>query len=254
MRRVLDMMGSALTDTWTALVTAVGGEVLLAVIGVALVLAAVGVLLSLFPRGNRNGGPAHPEVLISKGEIVSRQGDGALMLRLTVSNLNLTPLQLLELSVQMSELPAPLTTEVAALIAPQGAVDLTAELEDVEGDEGTLELYVYASENRRKTYRVSAQLLWEPWNGRYKVSPLGQRVEPVRSLASTRSHREQLASWRRRIDVDHDPDGTPILDEDVFSTVDLPGDGSNGEAPNESGTRRRDRDDEGVPLDFPSDF
>jgi hypothetical protein len=254
MRRVLDMMGSALSDTWTALVNAVGGDVLLAVIGVVLVLAAFGVLLSLLPGRNRNSGPGHPEVLVSKGEIVSREGDGALVLRLTVSNLNLYPLQLLELSVQMSELPAPLTTEVAALIAAQGAVDLTAELEDVEGEEGTLELYVYASESRRKTYRVSAQLLWEPWNGRYKVSPLGQRVEPIRSLASTRSHREQLASWRRRIEVDHDSDGSPILDEDVFSTVDLPDDGSNGEATDERKTRRPDRDDEGVPLDFPSDF
>ena len=51
-----------------------------------------------------------------------------------------------------------------------------------------------------------------------------------------------------------DSDGSPILDEDVFSTVDLPDDGSNGEATDERKTRRPDRDDEGVPLDFPRAF
>lgn len=250
MRRVLDMMASAISDTWNALLGLVGGEVLLAALGVVLVVAALLVFLSLLPR-RRDNGAGLPAVLVSKGEIVSRSGDGALVLRFSVSNLNLYALQLLELSVRMSGLPAPLTTEVAAPIAPQGAIDLTAELEDIEGDEGTLELFVYASETKRKTYRVSAPLLWEPWNGRYKVSPLGQRVEPVKTFSGTRSHREQLESWRQQMEIDHAPDGSPILDEDVFSTVDLSDEaGANGETEG----RRTRRDGAGEPLDFPSDF
>jgi hypothetical protein len=232
------------------------------VVGVLLLLAALIVLISLLPgrRGERLAG--RPEVLISKGEIISRDGDGALVLNLAVSNLNAYPVQLLELSVRMSDLPAPLTTEIAALVAPQGLVQLTAELEDVRGDEGTLELYIYSTETRRKTYRVSARLLWEPWNGRYKMSQLGQKVEPVKMLASTRHHRQQLVSWRRQLAARHAPDGHPI-DDDVFSSVDLPSDAaaSNGEAANEARTRNKrnsDRDDEQdevkVPLDFPRDF
>ena len=262
MSRVLDMMASALVATWDAAV-AVLGEVLVGpVVGVLLSLAALVVLLSLLPRRREERVPQRPDVLVSKGEITTREGDGALVLYLTVSNLNLFPLQLLELSVHMSDLPAPLTTEVAALVAPQGIVELTAELEDVRGDEGTLEIYIYNTETRRKTHRLSAQLLWEPWNGRYKVSQLGQKVEPVKVLASTRHHREQLASWRRRLAVSHAPDGNPILD-DVFTTIDLPGDPvtNNGETSTEERSPRSNRDDRDeersetrVPLDFPRDF
>lgn len=266
MRRVLDMMASALAATWDALVALNGNDLIGPVVGVLLLLAALVVLVSLIPRrGERLS--QRPDVLISKGEISFREGDGALVLSLTVSNLNLYPLQLLELSVNLDDLPAPLTTEVAALVAPQGTVELTAELEDARGDEGTLELYLYTTETRRKTHRLVAKFLWEPWNGRYKISQLGQKVIPVRALASTRHHRRQLASWRRQLSVSHAPDGNPIL-ADELSSVDLPPDNAtpNGEAAAARRSRpaagKRDtRDsaeeepgDSRVPLDFPRDF
>lgn len=263
MRRVLDMMGSALAATWEALLSLLGDGRVAPYLGAALLLAALLLLLSLLPRRRRSRGAERPDVLLSQGEIVTREEDDALMLHVTVSNLNPYPLQLLELSVRMSDLPAPLTTDVAAMIAPQGIVELTAELENVEGDEGALELYVYAGETRRKTFRVTAQLLWEPWNGRYKLSPLGQRVDAVKALASTRHHREQLASWRRQMSASGSPgrERNPVLD-DVFSTLDETADdaiSANGEAAPERRTRddREERDARGgpkVPLDFPSDF
>jgi septal ring factor EnvC (AmiA/AmiB activator) len=42
-----------------------------------------------------------------------------------------------------------------------------------------------------------AAYTWEPWRERHKISPLGQRIEPVKELASTLAKRQREAQWHR---------------------------------------------------------
>ncbi len=260
------MMGAAISDTWLALLTWFSdlGPFGLGLTLAGVVLAVVALVWLLRPRrGSGSGIRPAPEVLISQGEIVPRSRGDVMELRLSVSNLNAYPLQLLELAVRTEGSPIAFTTEVAALVVPEGVVDITAEFDGLDGDEGEVELYTYTTETRHKTHRVTARLLWEPWNHRYKVSPLEQWIEPVRALASTRDHRRQLEAWRRQANeaAAPVPAENPVLD-DVFATVDYPDGTPLERLPVDPALRpksKRERQEEEAtppaePLDFPSEF
>lgn len=181
-----------------------------------LIVAAV-LLLLLAPLllRRRRAAPRHlPEMMLSHGEIVlleepaGRLGEAAELgygmgaparahhrLELTVSNLNDYPVQLLELAVRTRGLRLPVVAEAGSVVPPNGAVDVVAELFDLPGDAGVIELYLYSNRGRRRTFRVSAPLEWEPWAKRYRVRALALRTAPVKRLASQERRRRERRSY-----------------------------------------------------------
>ena len=166
--------------------------------GVLLVLFLLWLLLRR--REPRKDG--RPEVLLSLGTIAAPDGgvagtEGRHLLRLTVSNLNTYAVQVLELALKTPEMDAPVTAEVAAVVPPEGSVLLEQPVTGVTGDEGRLNVYFYTA-GKRRIYRLQAPFALEPWNNRYKVSPLDQSVTSVRQLASAGVSRAQEQTWRDR--------------------------------------------------------
>ncbi|MEJ2357373.1 MAG: hypothetical protein P8Y13_04730 [Deinococcales bacterium] len=163
------------------------------------------ILVVLIVRPRRRPAARRPELLISHGELRFTEDEqgvasalhapehGAFALSMTVSNLSAVPVQLLELAVRTNASPAPTTAEVPAVLPPHGAVDVSAELREAGGDEGTLELFVYVPDMPPKTFRVRARLLWEPWNARFRVLPLDQKVDALRRLPSRGGRSEPFA-------------------------------------------------------------
>jgi len=123
-------------------------------------------------------------LLLSKGEI--RQGsDFDPILSLRVSNLNAFPVQILELSIDSEEMSMPIVVEMAELIAANDAISIELELEQkVVGDRGQVNLFAYLPKQAKKLYRLKAAYSFEPWAGRYKISPLKQQIKRVRVLDS----------------------------------------------------------------------
>ncbi len=157
-------------------------------------------LLWLSLRRRDSGKDGRPEVLLSLGTIsaANREEAGAgglYLLRLTVSNLNPYAVQVLELALKTPEMDVPVTAEVAAVVPPEGSVALEHPFTDLSGDEGRLNLYFYTAGNRR-IFRLQAPFALEPWNNRYKISPLNQSVAPVRQLPSAGVSRVQEQAWR----------------------------------------------------------
>lgn len=166
-------------------------------------VVALLLLLWLLLR-RRDPATGHPEVLLSLGTINASEGlTGGVMLperfslRLTVSNLNAYAVQVLELALKTPEMDAPITAEVAAVVPPEGSVVIEEPLPGIAGDEGRLNLYFYAAGSKR-LYRVQASFAVEPWNNRYKISPLNQSVTPARQLASASVTRVRERAWRER--------------------------------------------------------
>jgi len=187
------------------------------------------ILLALIVRPRRRPSARRPELLISHGELRFAEGGeavpsslrapdrGAFLLSMTVSNLSAVPVQLLELAVRTNASPAATSAEVPAVLPPHGAVDVSAELREAGGDEGTLELFVYVPDMPPKVFRVRARLLWEPWNARFRVLPLYQKVDALRRLpargeplagASDRSAGRRAAVDRRAYEARF-PDAGP---------------------------------------------
>ena len=156
-------------------------------------------LLSLLLRRRDAGRSNRPEVLLSLGTITTADGEagsgGPHLLRLTASNLNPYAVQILELALKTPEMDVPVTAEVAAVVPPEGSVALEQPLTGVTGEEGRLNLYFYTA-GKRRIYRIQAPFALEPWNNRYKVSPLNQSVAPVKQLASAGVSRVQEQAWR----------------------------------------------------------
>ena len=184
---------AALARTLDPLVWWVAGGVVLALL-----------LLWLLFRRRRAAAASRPEVLLSLGTIVL-QGDvpeGGVdrpgsrhRLRLTVSNLNPYAVQVLELALKTPEMSAPVTAEVAAVVPPEGSVVLEESIEGLAGEEGRINLYFYTV-GGRGVYRLQAPFVLEPWNERYKISPVNQSVTPARRLASAEVSRAQEQAWR----------------------------------------------------------
>lgn len=166
------------------------------------------VLVALLVRARRSDpNQGRPEVLISLGAITASEGfdaEGGVMLpkryrlKMTVSNLNTYPMQALELALKTPEMALPITVELAAIIPPEGSVVIDEPLPEITGDEGKLNLYLYAANRSGRTYRLQTAFALEPWNERYKISPLGQSVAVTRQLASMGVSRVQERAWRER--------------------------------------------------------
>lgn len=176
------------------LVWAIAGGVLLLVV----------ILWSLLRRRPRRS--TQPEVLVSLGAISVSEGLGTggdvmlprqFNLRLTVSNLNTYAVQVLEVALKTPEMDVPATAEVALVVPPEGSVMLNEPLPEIVGDEGRLNLYFYTAGSKR-IYRLQTTFALEPWNDRYKISPLGQSVAPSRQLASAGVTRVYEKAWREQ--------------------------------------------------------
>lgn len=175
-----------------------------------LIVACVALVLLLVARRPRRA-PGRvrgnwPELMISHGEIVlegappaAAPADGgrrkaalltapegaAYQLRMTVSNLNTYPMQLLEFAVRVSGRRQPAVADANAVVPPQGAVDVVADLMDLPGEGGTFELYLHGTRSRPRTVKLVVPLEWEPWNQRYRLRATGQRVERAGTLPSS---------------------------------------------------------------------
>lgn len=238
---MLDMMWTSILSTWLSVRDWLGGLAGDAGLWPALLLALLVLmvlLLFVLPGGAR---PARteskPELLISRGEVRSFEDSSVTELSMHVSNLGDGVVQLLEVALRSDLMPRPETVELSVLVPRSRSVDVQIPIEELHGDSGTLELYFYTPQTRSRGYRLRAALTWEPWNGRFKVEPLGQRLDVARRLASSRLQQRQREEWRRQ---QRDPGGqtavTPVQLEP--------------EAADAAGEGASDRER----LDFPSDF
>ncbi len=165
---------------------------------------AGGVLLALFflwllLRRRKADQKDRPEVLLSLGTVGAGSGEAGSsslhLLRLTVSNLNPYAVQVLELALKTPEMNMPIAAEVAVVVPPEGSVALEQPLPGLFGEEGRLNLYFYTAGSKR-IYCLQASFALEPWNNRYKISPLDQNVVPARQLASAGVSRVEEQVWR----------------------------------------------------------
>ncbi|HEX7003092.1 MAG TPA: hypothetical protein VF168_02765 [Trueperaceae bacterium] len=247
MSRVLDMIWADIVTTWASitdwlngLAGAPGAWVIPAVL--LLVVVLIVLLLALLPGGRRRERRAEsrPELLVSRGEVRSVEESSVTELKMHVSNLGDSVAQLLEVALSSDLMPTPETAELSAIVPRNSSVDVNLPVEELHGDTGYLDLYFYTPQTRRRAYRLRANLTWEPWNGRFKVDPLGQRIDPARRLASSRLQRRQRDEWRRRrrelLEIETEPPPQP----------------------SEPQPERREEDEEPVArrerLEFPSDF
>ena len=164
-------------------------------------LIALVLLIRFFIRySQRNTRPSRrPELLVSKGVIQQPEHRPTQVLSLKVSNLNDYPIQLLEIALQSDLMSSPYMVEAAEILAPHSAVELEAVLpNNIVGDSGSLNIYVYSNKRKRKMYRLKSQFDWEPWSSRYKVEATGQRMRAVKQLASTKLSRERKKDWHQQ--------------------------------------------------------
>ena len=137
-----------------------------------------------------------PELLVSKGDIVQLENSILQQLSCTVSNLGDFSVQLLELTLQSSLQQEHIIIEAVDLLRPHKASELTAVLPtDLVGAAGVLKVYAYAARDGLPIYELRANLEWEPWNKRYKVSLAGQTLRPARKLSSARLDELRQRVW-----------------------------------------------------------
>ena len=118
-------------------------------------------------------------------------------LRVTVNNLNPYPVQLLEIAVRTSAGRLPVVADASAVVPPNGAVDVVADIADLPGERGSLELYLYNNKVAPRSLRLLVPVDWEPWNQRYRVRATAQHVEGTRVVASEVRQRQERAAVRR---------------------------------------------------------
>lgn len=246
MSRVLDMMWTDIVATWSSisdwldgLAGAPGAWLIPAIL--LLVLVLIVILLALLPGGRRERRvESKPELLVSRGEVRFYEESSITELNMHVSNLGDGVAQLLEVALSSDLMPTPETAELSVIVPRNSSVDVTLPVEELHGDTGFLDLYFYTPQTRRRAYRLRANLSWEPWNGRFKVDPLGQRIDAARRLASSRLQRRQRDEWRRRRREMLEAEGGPLqpaLEPEPQDPIE-----------DEEPVTRRER------LEFPSDF
>ncbi len=138
----------------------------------------------------------YPELLVSKGEIVQLPSSTIQTLHVKVSNLSEFPVQLLEFAVKTELMNTPITVEAVEVLDSHEAIELEATMPvNVVGEKGDLKLYVYVTHPHKKVFVLTSEFLYEPWNGRHKISPLGQSIRPIRRLASSHLERLRKKAW-----------------------------------------------------------
>ena len=184
-----------------------------------LVVGAVLLLIAILASGSRRRRVSKgPQFLLTNGQIVLLDGpppaaaaaggtrqpallqappDSEYQLRVTVNNLNAYPVQLLEIAVRTSAGKLPVVADASAVVPPNGAVDVVADIVDLPGDRGTLELYLYNTKVAPRSLRLAVPIDWEPWNQRYRVRATAQRLEATRVVASEARQRQEKAAVRR---------------------------------------------------------
>lgn len=179
------------------------------------VLVLVAILLAASRRRRRAGGP---QFLLTNGQIrllgdvpkgaaadggrrqpalLEAPADAEYQLRVTVNNLNSYPVQLLEIAVRTNAGRVPVVADASAVVPPNGAVDVVADISDLPGERGTLELYLYNTKVAPRSMRLIVPLDWEPWNQRYRVRATAQHLEATRVVASEVRQRQERAAVRR---------------------------------------------------------
>lgn len=201
----------------------------------------------------------YPELLVSKGEIVQVQSSTIQTLHVKVSNLSDFPVQLLEFAVKTELMTTPITVEAVEVLGSHEAIELEATMPvNVVGDKGDLKLYAYVTHPRKKVYVLKSEFVFEPWNGRHKVSPLGQTIRPIRKLASSQLERLRKKAWLEqysppsRIETparpeSHEPPVRPEITEPKRSPVPQ-------EPKQVQQNEQRDGKRSNNDMDFPSEF
>jgi hypothetical protein len=208
-------------------------------------------------RGN------HPELLISKGEIVQVESSTIQTLHVKVSNLGHTPVQLLEFAIKTDLMTTPITVEAVEVLGAHEAVELEATMPvNVVGERGDLKLYSYVTHPRKKVYVLTGEFIYEPWNGRHKVSPLGQTIRPIRKLASSQLERLRKKAWleqyapKGRIETPARPEMSASLRPEITEPKPAPkreplSVQPQQEQPRQEQSRRKRADED---LEFPNEF
>lgn len=280
-----DVLGSAwqtvaafLSQLWTTLQGFAARLGLLEWAALAAGLLVLVLLAVLLRRRHDEPNRNRPEVLVSLGAISASEGfdaeSGVLLpkrfvLKMTVSNLNTYPVQALELALKTPEMELPVTAELATLIPPEASVVIEETLPELVGDEGKLNLYLYAANSSKKTYRLQTAFALEPWNARYKISPLGQSIAVTRQLASMDVTRRQERAWRERgsdersMDRPRDPQPSASAQRGSWNAPslrrerDASGESGKPHPTQASGARVYDSPEEGKPREqtsFPDEF
>lgn len=193
MRAALAATIEALQDWLSAVATLPTEYLLAALLGLVLLVLAARLLRRRAKR------PKPPDLLLSRGEIAQAENSGLQHLTVKVSNLNPFPVQLLELAVKTDRMPAPLGIDAVELLPPHQAVELEAALpHDVVGDTGVVHAYAHVPGRSAAVYRLQATFEWEPWNKRYKISPLGQTLRRARRLSSSEQDAYRKRAWLER--------------------------------------------------------
>ena len=184
-------LGEWLQNSWTA----GNGQ---AIIAGLIVLVLLLLLATLASARRGSGASGRPELLISRGRVQGVENSTLTELVMHVSNLGDRVVQLLEVAISGPLDPDPQVAEVSVLVPAHKSVDISLHVEEPQGDTGFIDLYFYAARGNRRTYRLRAQFTWEPWNERFKIEPLDQRVDPVRRLASSKVRQRRREEWCRK--------------------------------------------------------
>lgn len=204
MAQVLTLMAQAINDTllaaWSLLIglnwnPLTWSNTTWAVLLSLLLLSALLWLWAGWRQQARRLAPyTRPELLVTQGEILP--GEGRDLLKLTISNLSPYPVQVLELALKDATHPLG-WLELTPLLDVGASVRLEEAITPLRGQHGALWVYVYTPATPKRLFRLIATYTWEPWRERHKISPLGQRIEPVKELASTLAKRQREAQWHK---------------------------------------------------------
>ena len=162
-------------------------------------LAVIGLLIAVILYLLKQSRPSSaPQILVSKGEVKQPSNSTTQALTVKISNLNEYPIQLLEITLKTELMTHALMIEAVELLGPHETVELEASLpNNIVGDAGVMHVYTYLAKYKR-LYRLHAAMDWEPWVGRYKVSPLGQRLKRSQKLESARTRQLRKRAWYER--------------------------------------------------------
>lgn len=199
--RMAEVIANTLSAAWTWLIGLTWNPLewtettWIVLFGLLAVIALLWLRAAWRRRAQQLAPYTRPELLVTQGEIVP--GEGRDQLRLTISNLSPYPVQVLELALHSDAVSQPGWLELTPLLEAGASVTVEEAIAPMRGQRGQLWVYVYAPATPKKLFRHGASYAWESWHARYKISPLGQQIEPARELASTMVKRLREQQWRQ---------------------------------------------------------